>query len=191
MNDVTNYTMNSLKPLSPEEAEPEAREIMNKAKAGLGMVPNMYATMANLPAMFTMYAFGYDQFRKGSGFSPAEQEIVFLSVSRENGCGYCMAAHSMIADTMSGVPENVTNALRAGQRLPDEKLEALADFTRQMVLTQGRPTASDVDRFTRAGYNEKHMLGIILAISVKIISNYSNHAFATEIDDAFSGRKWA
>jgi len=190
MQDVTTYTMTSLKPLSPEEAEPQAREIMDKTKAGLGMVPNMYATMANLPAMFASYAFGYDQFRKASGFSPAEQEIVLLSVSRENGCGYCMAAHSMLADTMSGVPENVTNALRAGQRLPDEKLEALADFSRQMVLTRGRPTASDVDRFTRAGYGEKHILGIILAISVKTISNYSNHVFATEVDDAFSGRKW-
>lgn len=190
MTDHTIYKMTSLTSVSPENAEPSAREIMEKTKSGIGMIPNMYATMANLPAMLATYTFGYDQFRKESGFSSAEQEVVFLSISRENRCGYCMAAHSMLADNVSGVPEEVTNALREGNRLPDGKLEALADFTRQMVLTRGRPTAADVDRFTQAGYGEGHILSIILAISVKTISNYSNHVFSTQIDDAFSGRKW-
>ncbi len=37
---------------------------------------------------------------------------------------------------------------------------------------------------------ETHILGIILALSAKIISNYSNHIFHTEVDPAFAGRAW-
>lgn len=186
----TTFKMEALKPLAPEAAEPAAREIMDKVKAGLGMVPNMYQTMANLPGLLATYTHGYEQFRNSKSFSPAEQEVVFLSISRENGCTYCMAAHSMLADRMSGVPEDVTQALRAGQTIPDEKLSALAEFARLMVLTRGRPTPGDVERFMNAGYREEHILAIILAVAVKTISNYSNHVFSTEVDEAFGAYKW-
>ncbi len=190
MQDRITYRLQTLAPLSPDDADQSAREIMDKAQAGLGMVPNMYKTMANLPVLLAAYASGYQQFREGSDLSPDEQEVVLLTISRENGCGYCMAAHSTLADTMSGVPRPVTDALREGIRLPDEKLDALSEFTRKMVHTRGRPAPADVERFTHAGYEEKHILSIILAISVKTISNYSNHVFATPVDEAFSGRKW-
>ncbi|MDE2593517.1 MAG: carboxymuconolactone decarboxylase family protein, partial [Burkholderiales bacterium] len=60
-----------------------------------------------------------------SGFTPAEQEVVFLAVSQTNGCTYCMAAHSMLADKKSGVPKDVLQAIRAGQPIPDSKLASL------------------------------------------------------------------
>jgi hypothetical protein len=31
---------------------------------------------------------------------------------------------------------------------------------------------------------------VILAVSVKVISNYTNHIFHTEVDPAFAGRIW-
>lgn len=46
----------------------------------------MYANMVNSRGLLERYLFGYDRFRKESGFSPAEQEVVFLTISRENGC---------------------------------------------------------------------------------------------------------
>ncbi|MEQ8558193.1 MAG: carboxymuconolactone decarboxylase family protein [Henriciella sp.] len=190
MSERTTYKLQSLKPLKPESAEPKAREILDEAKSGLGMVPNMYSNMANLPGLLSTYAHGYEHFRQNSSLSPAEQEVVLLSISRENGCTYCMAAHSTLADNASGVPKEVTDALRDGHTLPDEKLAALADFTRQMVLTGGRPTPADVERFFAAGFEEEHILTIILAMAVKTISNYSNHVFGTEVDAAFKARAW-
>lgn len=47
------------------------------------------------------YAIGYDHFRKNSGFSPVQQEVIFVTISVANGCEYCAAAHSFIADNMS------------------------------------------------------------------------------------------
>jgi uncharacterized peroxidase-related enzyme len=187
---MTTYKMKTLSPLDTSDARNPAKEVMEGAQKKMGMVPNMYRTMANLPGLLGAYARSYDLFREMSGFSPAEQEVVLITISRENGCDYCVAAHSFIADNMSNVPEPVTDALRAGETLPDEKLDALSRFTTTMLDTRGRPEAEDVKAFLQAGYEEKHILGIILALSVKTISNYSNHLFGTELDEAFEGRRW-
>lgn len=184
------YKLRELSILDIETAAGKAKALLEGAKQKLGFVPNMYGAMANEPALFEAYSSGYDAFRAECGFTPAEQEVVFLAISRENGCSYCMAAHSFVADVMSKVPAVVTDAIRDGRPINDAKLEALADFTTKMVRTRGRPSDADVAAFQAAGYSEKNMLGIILAISVKTLSNYTNHVFHTPVDAAFAGRIW-
>ena len=169
--------------------DPAVAAVLSKTKAGLGMIPNMYANMANAPGLLGTYLFGYAAFRAESGLSPAEQETVFLAISEANGCSYCVAAHSTVAD-MAKVPAEVTDALRAGASLPDPKLDALAAFTRVMLDTRGLPNTADVDAFLAAGFSEHHILHIVLALAVKTISNYSNHLFHTPVDAAFGARIW-
>lgn len=181
----------TLPALNPEQAEPLARDRLEEAKDNLGFIPNMYGVMANSPGLFDTYIHGYNRFREGSGFTPAEQEVVLLAVSRENGCAYCVAAHSFLADQMSGVPEAVTNAIRDGATIPDAQLAALHDFTRILVAKRGLPSQADVQAFLAAGYSERHILEIVLAIAVKTLSNYANHLFHTPVDDVFAPRAWA
>jgi len=140
--------------------------------------------------MLESYLVGYKLFRGEAGFTPAEQEVIFLTISRVNGCAYCMAAHSMIAEKMSKVPAPDLDAVRRGAALPDAKLRALARFTEIMVESRGRPAQGDVAAFAAAGYSERHVLGVILAISVKTISNYTNHVFHTEVDPVFADYSW-
>jgi uncharacterized peroxidase-related enzyme len=173
-----------------EDAHPKAKKVLEQTQAKMGMIPNMYGTMANSPAMLQTYVHGYSQFRENSGFTSAEQELVFLTISRENECHYCMAAHSFVADNISMVPLEVTEAIRNDAPITDSKLSALRAFTQAMVISRGRPSEGDVDEFTHAGYSENHILDIILAISVKTISNYSNHVFDTPVDAAFTVRSW-
>lgn len=168
--------------------DPAVAEPLKATKKVFGMVPNMYARMANHPGLFTTYRTGYDAFRAG-GLSPVEQEVVFLAISRFHGCGYCVAAHSAVAD-MVRIPGEVTEALRAGGPLPDPKLDALASFTRAMVERRGLPTAAELDAFLAAGYSETDVLAIVLAIATKTISNFTNHLFDTPIDGAFAHRRW-
>ncbi|MGC8485978.1 MAG: carboxymuconolactone decarboxylase family protein [Candidatus Baltobacteraceae bacterium] len=163
---------------------------LQEATRRTGMVPNMYAFMVNAPELLETYLYGYEKFRKESGFSPAEQEVVFLVISYENGCDYCMAAHSTIADTQSRLAPEVTDALRSGKPLPDAKLDALAVFTRTMFSKRGRPSQEDVSAFLKAGYSEKQVLDVILALATKTLSNYSNHIFGTPLDTVFQARVW-
>ncbi|MDF9798466.1 AhpD family alkylhydroperoxidase [Catalinimonas alkaloidigena] len=129
-------------------------------------------------------------FRGKTNFSAVEQEVILLSISYENSCHYCMAAHSIIADTMSKVPEEITNAIRDGKVIQEDKLNALSKFARTMVEKRGWPAEEDVSAFLDAGYEQDDILNIVLAISVKTISNYSNHLAQTPVDKAFASREW-
>ena len=170
----------------PETAEGAAAGILAGALDQLGFVPNMYAAMANLPAVLGHYTASYASFRETAGFTPAEQETVFLTISQANGCHYCIAAHSMLADTMSGVPKDALEALRKGDTPADLRLGALSEFTRRMTLLRGAVENEDVVRFLDAGFTNRHVLGVILAIACKTLSNYTNHLVGTEIDAAMA-----
>lgn len=178
--------LHTLHPVNPATAEGAQKEILDKAVKQVGFLPNMYANMANTPAVLSTYLHGYALFRSESGLKPAEQEVVFLAVSQVNGCNYCTAAHSMMADKKSGVPADVLQAIRAHQPIPSARFAALYALTAEMVSTQGRPRAATVQAFLGAGFQEKDVLYIVLAIAVKILSNYTNHALATPVDEVFS-----
>jgi alkylhydroperoxidase family enzyme len=69
------------------------------------------------------------------------------------------------------------------------QLAALHALTQEMARSNGRPSADTVAEFLAAGYQEKDILYIVLAISVKVLSNFSNHAFGTELDAKFAAYK--
>lgn len=178
-----------LDPVELENANEQQKEILENAKKANGMIPNMYKNMVNLPALQNTYDTGYEQFRKDSGLTPAEQEVVLLTVSTANSCEYCIAAHSYLAENVSKTPKDVIEAIRQGKEIEDDKLKALHEFTKVMNESRGNPTPEEAKKFLAAGYSEKQILAIILAQAVKTISNYSNHIFHTEVDEAFAGNK--
>ncbi|MGR3513208.1 MAG: carboxymuconolactone decarboxylase family protein [Paracoccaceae bacterium] len=171
---------------TPDTAEGAAAEILAGARDQLGFVPNMYAAMANLPAVLEHYTASYAVFREAAGFTPAQQETVFLTISQANGCHYCVAAHSMLADMMAGVPKDALESLRKGARPADARLGALSEFTRRMTRLRGAVEKDDVDRFLAAGFTNQHVFGVILAIACKTFSNYTNHLVGTEVDTAMA-----
>lgn len=183
---MANKIIHHIPPVDHATAQGKQKEVLDVALKQVGFIPNMYANMANAPGVLSTYLHGYDLFRKESGLSPAEQEVVFLSISQYNGCTYCTAAHSMIADKMSHVPKDVLQAIRAREPIPDAKLAVLAAMAVEMVAKHGQPSPDVVKRFLDAGYQERDLLYIVLAAAVKTLSNYSNQAFGTELDEAFS-----
>lgn len=169
---------------------PLTSEILENTKKGLGFVPNMYVTMGANPALLDAYTHSYKSFRANAGFTPVEQEVVFLSVAYENNCEYCMAAHSFVGDMMTKVPTEVTDAIRSGKQIPDAKLSALSKLTRSLTATRGNVSQEEINEFLNAGYSEINVLGIIAGIAIKTMSNYSNHITNPAIDDTFAGRIW-
>jgi len=182
------YKMKS-PPIDPAVAAGELAVLFERSKKENKMVPNMFKVMGHHPAMLEAYMNGYTSFRNKSDLTPAEQEVVLLTISVENCCTYCIEGHSIAADLMSKVPLDVTEAIRNGTEIPDEKLKQLSLFTSIMVNKRGNPSPADVEKFLNAGYKEYQVLSIILAISIKTISNYSNHLFDTELDGVMKMRE--
>lgn len=180
----------STQPISDEAAEGRAKELLEGARAKLGFVPNMYRGMAIVPGVLDSYLYGYDLFRKGS-FTAPEQEVVFLTISKLNDCRYCTAAHSMLAVNVSKLSEADTYAIRDDQPLSNAKLQALHDFTKVMFDSRGLPSIAQAEAFKAAGYSDAQILEIVLAISVKTISNYSNHVNHSKVDPQFAAFKVA
>lgn len=187
---MNHYVMTSLELLTADNATPPADQLLIDTEAAAGFLPNMYAAMANSPAAIDAHLHGFATFRANAGFAPAEQEVILLTVSRENECEYCVAAHSTIAEGRSGVAPEVVEAIREGTEIGDPKLAALADMTRALMDSGGRVDPAQVERFLAAGYTEAHLLGIIVGIAMKTISNYTNNLFETPVDGAFAPKAW-
>lgn len=187
---MTNHYQLKTAHITLDKADGAAKQLLEEANQSLGFVPNMYQGMAIAPGMLSTYLHGYDQFRQHSGFKPDEQEVIFLTISRFHDCKYCMSAHSMIGENMSGLDKNVLAAIREGREIPDSRLQALASFTKTLVESRGLPSKEEVEAFINTGFTEPQILQIILAIAVKTLSNYSNHLTKPEVDSAFASHVW-
>ncbi len=183
------YRMN-LPPIRRADAQGEMRRVLDLARKKLGFVPNMYANMVHSPGLLETYLDGYRRFREHSGFTPPEQEVVFLTISRLDDCAYCMGAHSMLAVTKSKLDPATLKAIRDDEPIEDARLRALATFTGAMVTARGRPGMAPTKAFLDAGYGERHILEIVLAVAVKTLSTYTNHLFETELDAPFAECAW-
>lgn len=181
----------NVEPKTPETAQEPATSVLNETQQKMGMIPNMYAYMAVNPALLDAYNHAYNSFRENAGFNAVEQEVILLSISYENECDYCMAAHSFLADSASGVPSEVKDAIRNGQEVPDAKLNALSKFARKMVEKRGWVNDQDLEAFLDAGYDKSQVHGIIAAIGAKVMSNYSNHISKTPLDAPFQSYEWS
>ncbi|WP_295881362.1 carboxymuconolactone decarboxylase family protein [uncultured Thiohalocapsa sp.] len=176
-------------PYHDTESAPDAAvPSLQQAEQRFGMLPNLMRKMATAPALLDAYLALGDLFEQTS-LSPAEQQVVLLTVSRENRCEYCVGAHSVLAD-MAEVPKEVTDALRDGQPLPDLRLEALSRFTAAVVEARGWVGEAEMDAFLAAGYGPWQALEVVLGVGMKTLSNYTNHIAGTELDDLFQHRAW-
>lgn len=173
-------------PLLNENVESlKTAEILKNSKHRLGFIPNLYAMMANSEGLLSTYITGDENFRQFSRFTPVEQEIIYLAISLENKCDYCVSAHTAIAKNMTKIPEEIIDILKKSGELKDKKLNAVFKFTKFLVNHRGWADKDDVDAFLAAGYTEQDVLYIILAIGVKTLSNYMNHLTHTPVDVAF------
>ena len=154
-----------------------------------GVVPNIFSGFAASPVAVKSYMAIAGNLKAHGSLSPIEQQVVYITVSAENGCDYCVAAHSAGAG-MAKMPEDVLTALREQRPLPDEKLDALRTFTLAMLKQRGYMSDEDLASFSAAGYNQEHMLEVITIMAHKTMSNYFNHIAQTPLDEMFKPVAW-
>ncbi|MBL4751921.1 MAG: carboxymuconolactone decarboxylase family protein [Amylibacter sp.] len=171
------------------ETAPEgSKAILKAVTEKFKFLPNLIGNMAEAPATVEAYTTLGGIFAKAD-LSATEQQIIMMTINRLNGCTYCMAAHTTISK-MSGVAADVIEALRNNTAIADSKLEALRQFTIVMHDSRGWPKEAQVQAFLAAGYTKQTMLEVVLGISYKTLSNYTNHLAGTQLDAAFSADLW-
>ena len=176
--------------LHTSETAPEgARPLFDAAKKNFGMVPNLYAVMAESPQLLEAYQKVSALFQATS-LSAVERNIVWMAVNVEHECHYCVPAHTMIAKG-SGVDDATIAALREARPLPNAKNEALRQFTLAVVRERGKVSDADIDKFLAAGFTTRNVMDVILGVSQKVMSNYVNHLAETPVDAPFKAFDWS
>lgn len=181
---MTEFTLHSI-----ESAPDAARPVLINIQKRLGFVPNLMGVMASSPETLEAYTTLMSLFERTS-FDEIEKEVILLAVSQENGCDYCLAAHSTAAK-MKGVPQQFVDAIRTDQPLTNERLDTLVSVVRSIVSSRGWPEPVLVERFFDLGYSNQQYFELLLAVSMKTLSNYVNHAANTPVDLAFEAQAQA
>ena len=180
--------MNEFTLHSQETAPGDAKPLLENSMKRMGFIPNLHAVIAKPPVILEPYQKVIDASSK-AGLTPTERQVVYQVNNFDAGCTYCVVAHSMISD-MEKVPAEITEALRAGTLLPDEKLEVLAQFSRKIRSSFGYASEADGEAFYKAGYSKTNVLDVIVITATKVLSNYTNHIAETPLDKAFEAYIW-
>ncbi|KCZ93806.1 carboxymuconolactone decarboxylase family protein [Hyphomonas johnsonii] len=175
--------------LHTEETAPEdSKAILAQAQKETGMIPNLYATMAEAPGLLKAYKFLHEQFA-ASSFDKDELTVIWQAINVEHACHYCVPAHTAIAKSMK-VDDAITDALRNETPLPNARLEALRTFTLNVVRGRGNVDDAAVQAFLDAGFTQRQILEVLIGVAQKVMSNYTNHLAQTPVDAAFKALEW-
>lgn len=88
------------------------------------------------------------------------------------------------------IDDSITEALRNKTEMPSEKLQVLYETTLAMTRSRGNISQEEIKTFYAAGYTQRHLLDIILGLSQKVISNYTNHIAETPLDKSLEKFAW-
>jgi len=172
-----------------DNAPAESKPLMEKAKATVGMVPNLHRVLAEAPVTYESYISTYGLFTTKATLNPVEQQVVMMTSNFENNCHYCMPAHSF-AMKRAKMPDDIIEALREGTDIPDAKLQALRVFTKEVIDKKGHVGDERLNTFLAAGYEKRHALEVIAGLAAKLISNFSNALANVEVDDVLKPMAW-
>ncbi|WP_041395375.1 carboxymuconolactone decarboxylase family protein [Photobacterium profundum] len=170
-------------------APEESKALVEQSLKGFGMLPNLHAVLAEAPATYEAYNTTFDLFMNSTTFSPLEQQVVFMTANFENNCHYCVPGHTWMMKA-GKMPEEVIEALREGTVIPDAKLQALHDFSKELLDKRGHIGDDRLQAFFDAGYTKRQALEVLTGLSAKLISNFTNAIAHTQPDAAFQKYAW-
>ena len=165
-----------------------SKQLLEKVKDSTGMIPGLYAVLAESPEALKAYV-ELGKIFSQSSLSDEEKTVVWQTINVEHECKFCVPAHTLVAKLMK-VDEAITSALRDRTPLPNEKLEKLRKFTLILVRNRGKANEEEVSAFIEAGFTRKNILEVIVGISQKVLSNYTNYIAKTPLNKEFQPFAW-
>jgi AhpD family alkylhydroperoxidase len=161
-----------------DQVSPANQTHFDNLKKGLGMVPNLYATLAlSENALGSYLAFQNAK----SSLTAKSREVINLVVSQVNGCQYCLSAHTVIGGMVGFTTEQIIE-IRRGQASFDVKLDALAKLVKNIALERGHADPALVQAFLGAGWTQENLVDAIVVIGDKTVTNYLHGTTKVPVD---------
>ena len=169
--------MTRIHPVSNPEGK--AAELFESITSQMGMVPNIFKTFGNSPAVLEGFL-AMSSALGGGLLKPALREQIALTVAGANACDYCASAHSVMAKGAGVAADEITTSLSGESN--DSKTQAALTFSKSVVTNRGNVSDPELQTLRDAGFNEGEVVEIITHVGVNIFTNYFNHIAGTEID---------
>jgi uncharacterized peroxidase-related enzyme len=171
--------MSRIAPVVPSNADAKVFTTLSHVKANLGMIPNLFATLAHAPVALDGFLSLSKTFSRGR-LSARQREILALAIGQENQCQYCLSAHTVSAKA-AGVSEvDALKARRGDGANPFER--ELASFAKKIVRQRGHVAHEDIEDARKAGIDDGLMMEIVANVAVNTLTNYANELAGTEVD---------
>jgi AhpD family alkylhydroperoxidase len=155
-----------------ESAPPASRRAMEATTKRLGRLPPAVARLAESPHLLEGFLTLSAAFETTT-LDPVAREVVVMTVAARNECHVCVAMHTRKLRTL-GADEELIAALSEQRGLPDERLEAVRQFTLEVFRTAGAVGDEELRDFLAHGFTSQNALEVVMGIGTYTMSTFAN-----------------
>jgi AhpD family alkylhydroperoxidase len=161
--------MNPFPVHSLETAPPESRPLVVSVEARFGFLPNVYAQLAEAPAVLDALLQLSAIFNRTT-LTERHRHLLLLTSSVENECTFCVAAHTLGARA-GGVSQDAIASIRDGLVPNGAEDAAMVSFVRAMIRSRGFVSDEELNLFFQRGFTPRNALEVVLGVTLKILTN--------------------
>lgn len=167
-----------------QEIEPSAPDstivVLLEIGRAFGRVPNLFQAYAKYPPLLEANWNKVKAILLNGRLRRKVKEIVALLVSNDNGCVYCVAAHSAALRSLGTNEEEIANMLQNGKlpSLSDAEI-ALVHFARKVNLHWRDIDDADFEALNRLGVDESEIIEVLGV--VELFAGFNRFARAMRI----------
>ena len=121
------------------------------------------------------------------------KEIIFVAVSKDRGCRYCLAAHIACCRMLGVSPEILEDLARNVDDLPEVRLRAIVKFALKCSRDPQSLTEVDYEQLRKHGLGHSEIVEVIAMSAFAVYANIIADATAMNPDEMFNsmGKKAA
>ncbi len=180
--------MNPFPVHNQETAPSEAKPLLASVEARFGFLPNVYAHLAEAPAVLDALVQLSALFGRTT-LTERQRHVLLLTSSVENRCTFCVAAHTRGAQA-GGVGDDVIASIRDDLVPNSAEYAAMVSFVRAMIRSRGFVPDEELKLFFQQGFTPRNALEVVLGVTLKILTNYCNHLTHTELNMQLAAHVW-
>lgn len=171
--------MSYIPALARESVAPAIGASLDAVQKKLGVLPNMFRTLAHTPVALNAYL-KLAEITASGRLTARQREQIALIVGESNDCGYCVAAHGAIGAMVGLTPTQVARARHGLADTPADS--ALLTLAQRIVDHRGHVPTVELDAFKAAGFDDATILEVLANVVLNILTNYTNHLARTDVD---------
>jgi uncharacterized peroxidase-related enzyme len=152
--------MNDFLMTNEQNVSEKNKRIFDELKSMFGKIPNIFLAFTSSENGLENY---FNYLTQKNSLSYHEREVVNLVVSQVNECPYCLSFHSAVAERIGFSNKHILD-IRANNIQFDRKLKAIAALAHNIALTKGHIDGAILLDFYQAGYDQGHLVDVVLAV---------------------------